>query len=300
MKSRNRPEHWRHVRDCFYKYMSCETAEAVLKNRTLKWSPASAFNDPFDMQFDLHLDFDEEDLVTQCKRDFRDIILGRRGFEPRVGMGNILSRLQAAAPLMPADEMEGFIEIAVRSGIESAKPDMATMHADLRKHFGQYKVLCLSERNDSILMWSHYAVNHTGIVIRFSCLEETDSSWTLAQPIKYCDRMPRFVDQDELRALITGQAEPRREEIVERTIFSKAQEWHYEHEWRIYRPSKTTGAEYLEFNPPELFAIYFGCRTTDIAREKISSLALAINPMAHLFVARKSEREFALEFERIN
>ena len=67
--------------------MSCETAEAVLKNRTLKWSPASAFNDPFDMQFDLHLDFDEEDLVTQCKRDFRDIILGRRGFEPRVGMG---------------------------------------------------------------------------------------------------------------------------------------------------------------------------------------------------------------------
>jgi len=46
--------------------MSCETAEAVLKNRTLKWSPASAFNDPFDMQFDLHLDFDEEDLVTNA------------------------------------------------------------------------------------------------------------------------------------------------------------------------------------------------------------------------------------------
>ena len=94
---------------------------------------------------------------------------------------------------MPADEMEGFIEIAVRSGIESAKPDMATMHADLRKHFGQYKVLCLSERNDSILMWSHYAVNHTGIVIRFSCLEETERqrlteycTFRLARPSSVC------------------------------------------------------------------------------------------------------------------
>jgi hypothetical protein len=50
-----RPDHWKHDRDHFYKYMTSSTAKVVLKNRSLKWSPASAFNDPFDMQFDLHL-----------------------------------------------------------------------------------------------------------------------------------------------------------------------------------------------------------------------------------------------------
>lgn len=217
-----RPDHWKHNRDCFYKYMSCDTAHAVLINRTLKWSPASAFNDPFDMQFDLHLDFDEERLVQRCKQDFKDAILGRRGFEPRIGLGNVLS--QILGPRMPAAELDSFIEMAVRLAIKNAGPDIGAMHSHVREHFGRYKVLCLSERNDSILMWSHYAANHTGVAIQFACLEETDSSWTVAQPIKYCERMPRFVDEEELRGLISGQAELRREAIVERTIFSKAQD----------------------------------------------------------------------------
>jgi hypothetical protein len=71
-----RPRHWRHDRDHFYKYMSISTAKAVLGNRSLKWSPASDFNDPFDMQFDLHLDFDADELVHICKEDTKDILLG--------------------------------------------------------------------------------------------------------------------------------------------------------------------------------------------------------------------------------
>lgn len=251
------------------------------------------------MQFDLHLDFDEERLVEKCKQDFKDTILGRRGFVPRIGMGNVLSRLQIVGPRMPAAELDSFIEMAARLAIKNAGPSMGAMHSNLREHFGRYKVLCLSERNDSILMWSHYAANHTGVAIQFACLEETDSSWTIAQPIKYCERMPRFVDEEELRALITGQAEPHREAIVERTIFSKAHDWQYEREWRVYRPSDHTAIEFLEFNAPELSAIYFGCQSSKEDRERISTAALAINPSAKFLLAKKSEREFALEFDLI-
>ncbi|WP_081494402.1 DUF2971 domain-containing protein [Bradyrhizobium genomosp. III] len=295
-----RPDHWRHDRSHFYKYMTCDTAAAVLKNRTLKWSPASAFNDPFDMQFDLHLDFDEERLVKKCKQDFRDSIFSARSFDPDIGLGNLLARLREIGPRLPAAELDRYIEAAVRLAIKSVGPDMDAMHSNLREHFARYKVLCLSERNDSILMWSHYAANHTGVAIRFACLEETDSSWTVAKPIRYCEQMPRFVDEEELRALITGQAELRREAIVERTIFSKAQEWHYEREWRVYRPSEHTAVEFLEFDPPELSAVYFGCRSSKEDRETISAAVLNINPGAKLFSAVKSEREFALEFETIN
>ena len=295
--TRQRPDHWKHDRDGFYKYMSCETAATVLKNRSLKWSPASAFNDPFDMQFDLHLDFDEDDLVAQCKCDFREILSGGGDFHPEIGMGNLLSELKAAAASIPAPDLENFVEMAVRLAIKATAPDIADMHVNLRRHFGRYKVLCLSERNDSILMWSHYANNHTGIVLRLACLEETDSSWAVAQPINYCEAMPRFLDPDELRALITGRAEPRREAIVERTIFSKALEWQYEREWRVYRPSDTTDVEFLKFNAPEISAVYFGCRATEAAQQEISALALSINPAAKLFGVRKSESQFALEFE---
>lgn len=296
MISRTRPDHWKHDRDYFYKYMSCETARKVLTNRTLKWSPATDFNDPFDMQFDLHLDFDQEALVEQCKSDFQEIISGKRGFEPLIGLGNLLARLQTIAPMMPPRELEEIIDNAVRMTIDNTGSDMASMHANLRNHFGHYKVLCLSERNDSILMWSHYANHHRGVVLRLACLEETDSSWTVAQPIAYRERMPRFVDHQELRNLITGQSELRREAIAERTIFSKALDWQYEREWRVYRPSETKMVEYLDFNSPELSAVYFGCRTPETHREEISALALAVNPGAKLLSSVKSEREFSLEF----
>jgi hypothetical protein len=130
-----RPEHWKHDRDHFYKYMSGSTAKIVLKNRSLKWSPASAFNDPFDMQFDLHLDFDEEKLVAQCKQDFREILFRGRGFEPAIGLGNLLSRLQTITSVMPPAELDQIIDAAIRLAIKAIGPDMTAMHANLAEAF---------------------------------------------------------------------------------------------------------------------------------------------------------------------
>src|SRR5258708_2756964 len=43
-----------------YKYVTSSVAHLVLQNRTLRWSTASFLNDPFDIQFDLHVDVDRE------------------------------------------------------------------------------------------------------------------------------------------------------------------------------------------------------------------------------------------------
>jgi hypothetical protein len=177
MISRPRPDHWAHDRDYFYKYLNCSAAKAVLTNRTLKWSPASAFNDPFDMSLICIWISMLMNSLRSARKISKEILLGRRGFEPNVGLGNVLARLQAIAPRVPAAKLDGFIEDSLRLVVNNLPTDMAPMHNQLRKHFGTYKVLCLSERNDSLLMWSHYADQHRGIVCRLACLEETDSSW---------------------------------------------------------------------------------------------------------------------------
>jgi hypothetical protein len=261
-------------------------------------APASAFNDPFDMQFDLHVEFDPDRLLEECKQDFREAIAGVRGFEERIGLGNVLSRLQTIAPAMPPEVLDGYIEFAVRAAIANIDTDTSAMHVALRKHFATCKVLCLSANNDNLLMWSHYANEHRGVVFQMSCLEKPDSSWSVAREIKYSKKMPRFVDQQEIRQLICGQAEPRREEIVERTVLTKSIDWSYEQEWRVYIYSQQEGFEFLPFEPQELSAVYFGCRISDPDRAEISALAKTINPTIELFVARKSDREFKFEFDR--
>ncbi|CEG07344.1 hypothetical protein BN961_00733 [Afipia felis] len=293
-----RPAHWRHDRGYFFKYTDIRGARAILQSRKLKWSPASAFNDPFDMQFDLHLEFNEDALVEACRADFKKILLGEQKFDPGIGLGAVLSRLRAAASRIPSTVLDSFIEDGLRLTIQNIPKDITVMHKDLRAHFAKYKVLCLSSINDSILMWSHYADHHRGVVLRLACLEETDSSWSVARPVVYVDKMPRFVEEKELRDLITGKANLQNEIIVERTIFYKATAWQYENEWRIYLPSDNAEVQFNPFNPPELTGIYFGCRSSEADREELVSVAKAINPALSVFQARKAEREFALEFDK--
>ena len=46
----------------FLKYMSCATGKIVLQNRTLRWATPGTLNDPYDAQFDLHIDVDRQQL----------------------------------------------------------------------------------------------------------------------------------------------------------------------------------------------------------------------------------------------
>lgn len=47
-----------------YKYVTVNTAKIVLETGKLRWSSPFMFNDPFDVQFDLHVEFDDATIVT--------------------------------------------------------------------------------------------------------------------------------------------------------------------------------------------------------------------------------------------
>jgi hypothetical protein len=46
-----------------FKYATASTAKIILDSCTLRWASPVMFNDPFDVQFDLHLDYDEASLI---------------------------------------------------------------------------------------------------------------------------------------------------------------------------------------------------------------------------------------------
>ncbi len=96
-------------------------------------------------------------------------------------------------------------------------------------------VLCLSETWNALLMWSHYAVVHTGIVLGFDSedyyFRQADVTVlpTEIRPITYCDEIPRFEGFDPL-------GEPEQLLRLGDPFFYKGPEWAYEREWRLLRP----------------------------------------------------------------
>jgi hypothetical protein len=95
---RKRPER-------FFKYMSRQTAKIVLANRTLRWSTPALLNDPFDVQFDLHLNnIDRQRIKTLALPKVWDVLYGEGPYEPKNRLGEMMAQLRGRMKPMSQQE----------------------------------------------------------------------------------------------------------------------------------------------------------------------------------------------------
>jgi hypothetical protein len=110
------------------------------------------------------------------------------------------------------------------------------------------RLSCFSESRDDVLMWSHYAASHTGICIEF----DTTAANSPFRECKKVEYSPSFnVINDNT------------EEIFQRACLVKAEQWQYEHEWRLIRKSE----EFVTFPRECLTGVIFGCRISNDDRQ---------------------------------
>ena len=169
---------------CKYRSMEEGTARertlAILKNRELRYSPASSFNDPFDCHLDIALKSKDEanQLVDNVVAQFRTIgsKLAARAKTAFKGSGGETSDDATEPTTKPSSrwkvtgarvqEDDGqwrdlpWEEIV--NGGQARR--MSSLYKILDQSFG---VLCLSECPDDILLWSHYADSHRGLCLEF-------------------------------------------------------------------------------------------------------------------------------------
>lgn len=294
------PAHWTHDRKCFYKYMTANTAKAVLGNRTLRWSSPTLFNDPFDVQFDLHAEYDRGRVAARAMQAILDGYYGKQPINPRNILGQILILLRDRVPGMSEAELREKLGPGFYEGMERAERRLPKTHEEFRAVIADLKLLCLSEVHDNILMWAHYAKDHTGIVLELACIEELDSAWGAAMPVRYEKRMPLLIDEDKLVALMSGVGTIVDPQIFHNSVYVKAADWAYEREWRLVGGrDKHKAFEDFGFHPLELSGVYLGCRTTVADQDELIKLAGAY-PTARIYAGKKSERNFTVEFAELS
>lgn len=125
----------RQIPDKIYKYVDIETLKIILTEHTLKFSSPDEFNDPFDCDVDL-IDFDfdgnvnhlVEKEIKRIKELYRD--------------NNDVARAS-----------ETFWQDAYREAQKDKR--------------NSCRISCFSLKNDTVLMWSHYADKHKGACLEF-------------------------------------------------------------------------------------------------------------------------------------
>jgi hypothetical protein len=119
---------------------------------------------------------------------------------------------------------------------------------DLARHISKtasdnFKVCSFSERNDSMLMWAHYADNHRGFCIEYdikSVSDINDPRRRFLFPVVYSENLFDATEH------YYGKEDIKKNKLyIVRAALIKAKDWYYENEWRLVflkasDPTKTT------------------------------------------------------------
>lgn len=151
------------------------------------------------------------------------------------------------------------------------------------KHLGSTGVCSLANDPRSILMWSHYAANHTGVCVQFEIAHDP-RTFLHAISVDYAKEYPVVNCFDDT------------EEQLKKTILRKHEGWYYEGEHRIVRPSQARSA--LEFKPEGTSGIILGCRVSKASRDAVKRLleerAEKGWPTVRVFCAEQHSTKYAL------
>lgn len=103
--------------------------------------------------------------------------------------------------------------------IEYVENELSKVSQDIRD---KIVVSCFSERNDSLLMWSHYADQHKGICVTYDYNKLVRLCQRLIRPVRYGNKISTvYLDKN------------RRKRDIGEILITKAIDWSYEQEWRV-------------------------------------------------------------------
>jgi len=217
--------------------MSLSTAEIVLQNSSLRWSSPLIFNDPFDVPREVIPDVNEHDIGRALAKKIHSEIMN-----PRQDTSQLNAGIRHLLEFYKIHFPHGLPEELIRKQTQLiVNPPMGEGAKDALTEFRNYwdntlksrRILCLSESPLIPPMWNHYADRYKGIVLEFNCLDELDSTWLLAQPIKYTNEKPLTYTAEGMAELFFMDEELVKQYINEDITYIKTLDWQYEKEWRV-------------------------------------------------------------------
>lgn len=292
-----------HEHPPLYKLMTSATGKIVLANRTLRWTTPPTFNDPFDVQTELRLSQGETEGVKEAALDMLwESIYENGPLEPLSPLGGLILRIRGSFPPQTREAFRDDFGPGIDQILAGMLPNNGAQAA-LHEFMSRVKILCLTDRIDSVPMWSHYADQHSGVALRFCTPAGFDSPWVMAKPIRYVDAPPTLVDREFLPAFLAGRYLPDKRKLFEALTYTKGSEWAYESEWRISSGdgrNPKAPFEDLPFFAQEVDAIIFGCRMPEEDRLQFTAITEAHFPHAELMVAAPCSDRYRMTLEPLN
>lgn len=228
---------------------------------------ASTMNDPYESALKLDLDSLSASQMSSSsfwelkRQDYAKLGVDEKVIDQIQNAENPLKEEISILRKLTADP-KGFDNLIVDLN-EKLKLSLADQTVEFIRHIQKIVRFCaFSERNDSLLMWSHYSDQHQGICFEYE-LGTTEFLKNNTHPVIYSsgifDATSHFLNKGQIW------------QISLLSSLYKAIDWQYEKEWRLTMPNKLLETDRL-FKIGTPTAIYFGSeidRINDVTKKEI-------------------------------
>jgi hypothetical protein len=126
----------------------------------------------------------------------------------------------------------------------------------LKDNFTKLGICCFSRKVYSILMWSHYATNHTGFCLEFHSNKDLEGINPL--DVNYVDNY------------LQAEYYKNQKDAIFHVIFTKAQQWKYEQELRSIRNNLSDdSSRKIAYRKKDIKALYLGVNCSDSLKKEL-------------------------------
>ncbi|MED1620089.1 DUF2971 domain-containing protein [Bacillus pseudomycoides] len=280
-----------------YKYRAVDMYSIKnFENDEAWFNTAAKFNDPYDCALTMG-NIAADRITANIKKAIPSMIsrFNLNVKEEEISRLENMGFIEASKFMLSFDKnlkeeaIEAYVKAVDMQIQEEGKKKLEKMNEGLQRGA---KICCFSEINHSILMWSHYANNHTGFCIEYNFKKEgIDPVLTRQlQPVLYRDRLfnvGEYFPEDKRNSINPL--------IVKYNAIIKSTEWSYEREWRIvFLKQDEVGFSRKLFRPQ---AIYLGAKMCDEEKERM--IEIAKQKQILVFQMKMKNSEFKLVPERI-
>jgi hypothetical protein len=260
-----------------YKYFSLnieqkperlEWIRKILVEGMIYFPAASSFNDPFDCR----PIYDTNGTTEDQWRDYFNEVLQRH--EPHLTSSQ------------RREKVENFLN-EIRKGDQSVVRQGAQQDFETRMNDNIYNrtgILCLSDKYDNLLMWSHYADSHKGICIQFD-MNKARNYFLRILNVDYSDLYPVInpaVDNESI--------------MYTKALLTKSTAWQYEDEWRM--TAYKEGPNYFQVPAGMITSILLGAYI-GIKKQQLLKWINQMPVKPYVYEAVYATRKFALEFKAV-
>lgn len=280
-----------------YKYISPDLWDKILKEKQIRFTQPSVFNDPFEMQPFYESFAEDAEVQKHINEPETKTILEELLLEQYPNMPAEVQNL------VPVEFLKSFAAIVSPFAVDNAPAVLDGLTSAISKGFytgfnENIGVLSLSEKRDDLLMWAHYAQNHKGLVVGFDSEHKYfHQQLSPSDEFRYVRKVHYSKNRPTIRLTTI--------EDVTGIFLTKSEEWTYEYEWRIMRPlpdateTKVINGESIHlfsFPPDCVTEVILGYRMSPELKKEILEYLSSDKQYSHVkkYVVLLDEREFKL------